>query len=184
MKIIKFKEFINEEFQDTPENYIEVALKVLKRKIDKMFEFQEGEEDNSEEETDQDIKSVKRKEKNKMSFQDLGVRLESSEVSKYSKTHDSLTVKFSDDSNTYTLIIMIDLKEAIPKDPQKDFDIEQIEKCYLKFKKYDLDTFEVIGQLTKNVEIKKINEDFIIELKLELDEKFGGDEDEFKIETE
>ena len=102
----------------------------------------------------------------------------------YSKTNDSLTVKFSDDSHTYTLIIMIDLKEAIPKDPQKDFDIDQIEKCYIKFKKYDLDTFEVIGQITKNAEIKKIDEDFIINLKLELDEKFEGDEENFKIETE
>jgi hypothetical protein len=182
MKIIKFTEFIKEEFQDTPESYIEMALKVLKRKIDKMFEFQEDE--NQEEEREQDIKSVNRKEKNKMSFQDLGVRLESSEVSKYSKTNDSLTVKFSDDSHTYTLIIMIDLKEAIPKDPQKDFDIDQIEKCYIKFKKYDLDTFEVIGQITKNAEIKKIDEDFIINLKLELDEKFEGDEENFKIETE
>jgi hypothetical protein len=182
MKIIKFTEFIKEEFQDTPESYIEMALKVLKRKIDKMFEFQEDE--NQEEEREQDIKSVNRKEKNKMSFQDLGVRLESSEVSKYSKTNDSLTVKFSDDSHTYTLIIMIDLKEAIPKDPQKDFDIDQIEKCYIKFKKYYLDTFEVIGQITKNAEIKKIDEDFIINLKLELDEKFEGDEENFKIETE
>jgi hypothetical protein len=186
MKIIKFTEFIKEEFQDTPESYVEMALKVLKRKIDKMFEFQEDE--NQEEEREQDIKSVNRKEKNKMSFQDLGVRLESSEVSKYSKTNDSLTVKFSDDSHTYTLIIMIDLKEAIPKDPQKDFDIDQIEKCYIKFKKYDLDTFEVIGQITKNAEIKKIDEDFIINLKLELDEKFHivseGDEENFKIETE
>lgn len=180
MKIIKYTEFIKEEFTDTPESYIEMALKVLKRKIDKMFEFQEDE--NQEEE--QDIKSVNGKEKNKMSFQDLGVRLESSEVSKYSKTNDSLTVKFSDDSHTYTLIIMIDLKEAIPKDPQKDFDIDQIENCYIKFKKYDLDTFEVIGQITKNAEIKKIDEDFIINLKLELDEKFEGDEENFKIETE
>ena len=32
--------------------------------------------------------------------------------------------------------------------------------------------------------MKKIDEDFIIDLKLELDEKFGGDEDEFKIEIE
>ena len=182
MKIIKFTEFIKEEFQDTPESYVEMALKVLKRKIDKMFEFQEDE--SQEEEKEQDIKSVNRKEKNKMSFQDLGVRLESSEVSKYSKTNDSLTVKFSDDSHTYTLIIMIDLKEAIPKDPQKDFDIDQIENCYIKFKKYDLDTFEVIGQITKNAEIKKIDEDFIINLKLELDEKFEGDEEKFKIETE
>lgn len=183
MKIIKYQEFIKEEFQDTPETYVVTALNNLKRKIDKMFEFQSDNE--NEEEKEQDIKDIKKKSKDKMTFQDLGVRLESSEVSKYSKLFDSLTVKFSDDQNTYTLIFMIDLKSAMPKDPTKDFDIDQIEKCYIKFKKYDLDTFEVIGQISKNVEMKKIDEDFIIELKLELDEKFGdSDEEKFEIETE
>lgn len=185
MRIIKYTEFIKEELQDTPESYVATALNNLKRKIDKMFEFQEEEPGEEREEKDQDIKNVKRKNKEKMSFQDLGVRLESSEVSKYSKVFDSLTVKFSDDQNTYTLIFMIDLKEAMPKDPAKDFDIDQIEKCYVKFKKYDLDTFEVIGQISKNVEMKKIDQDFIIDLKLELDEKFGdADEEKFEIETE
>jgi hypothetical protein len=185
MKIVKYQEFIKEELQDTPETYVATALNNLKRKIDKMFEFQSDDENDKEENKEQDIKSVKKKSKEKMSFEDLGVRLESSEISKYSKLFDSLTVKFSDDQNTYTLIFMIDLKDAMPKDPAKDFDIDQIEKCYIKFKKYDLDTFEVIGQLSKNVEMKKIDEDFIIELKLELDEKFGdSDEEKFEIETE
>ena len=120
-----------------------------------------------------------------MSFEDLGIRLESSEISKYSKLHDSLTVKFSDDKNTYTLIIMVDSKDAIPKDPSKDFTIDDIEKCYIKFKKYDLDTFDVIGQISKNVEVKKIDEEFLIDLKIEIDEQFGDEsEEEFEIETE
>lgn len=184
MKIIKYTEFIKEEFNDTPESYVEMALRQLKNKIDKMFEFQQPDEE-LEDEKEQNIKKIKRKEKNKMTFKDLGVRLESSEISKYSKVFDSLTVKFSDDLNTYTIIFMIDLKMAMPKDATKDFDTDQIEKCYVKLKKYDLDTFEIIGQLSKNVEIKKIDEDFLIELKLELDEKFGDEsEEEFKIETE
>jgi hypothetical protein len=182
MKIIRYTEFIKEEFNDTPESYVEMALLQLKNKIDKMFEFQE---DDTEKEGEQDIKNVKRKEKDKMSFKDLGVRLESSEISKYSKVFDSLTVKFSDDMNTYTIIFMIDLKMALPKDPNKDFDTDQIEKCYVKLKKYNLDTFEIIGQLSKNAEMKGIDEDYLIELKLELDEKFGDEsEEEFKIETD
>ena len=52
-----------------------------------------------------------------------------------------------------------------------------------KFKKYDLDTFEVIGQITKNTDPNQIDEEFIVNLKIELDEEFG-DEEEFKIETE
>ena len=187
MKVRKYIEFINENLYETPETYITTLLSKLKREIDKMFEFQEDEAE-TDDESEQDptkIKKINTKSSNSMSFQDLGVRLESSEVSKYSKMYDSLTVKFSDDNNTYTLIIIVDIKEGIPKDKEKDFDIDDIEKCYVKFKKYDLDTFEVIGQITKNVEVKKIDEDFLIDLKIELDEKFGDeDEDEFEIETE
>jgi arginyl-tRNA synthetase len=191
MKIRKYVDFLNEELNDTPESYVEVALKQIKRKIDKMFEFQENEEqpeDQPMSEEDDNSKSVKRaksesKDRSKMSLKDLGVRLESSEISKYSKMYDNLTVKFSDDDATYNLYIAMDLKEALPKDATKDFSYKDIEKCYIKFKKYDLDTFEVIGQITKNVEIKKIDEEFLIDLKIELDDEFG-DEEEFKIETE
>ena len=60
MKIIKFTEFIKEELvNDTPESYIEVALKQIKRKIDKMFEFQE-EGDFSEEGGEEQEKTVKK----------------------------------------------------------------------------------------------------------------------------
>lgn len=191
MKIRKYVDFLNEELNDTPESYVEIALKQIKRKIDKMFEFQENEEqpeDQPMSEEDDNSKSVKRakaesKDRSKMSLKDLGVRLESSEISKYSKMYDNLTVKFSDDNATYNLYIAIDLKEALPKDATKDFSYKDIEKCYIKFKKYDLDTFEVIGQITKNVEIKKIDEEFLVDLKIEMDDEFG-DEEEFKIETE
>jgi hypothetical protein len=173
---------------ETPENYIESALKQLKRKIDKMFDYQEDNVEQNypsdgEEATPDKIKKIRTKSKDKMSFEDLGIRLESSEISKYSKLYDSLTIKFSDDSATYALTVMIDIKEGIPKDKEKDFDIDDIEKCYIKFKKYDIDTFEVIGQITKNVELKKVDEDFLIDLKIELDDKFS-DEEEFEIETE
>lgn len=182
MKIRKYTDFINEELNDTPESYIEVALKQIKKKIDRMFEFQEESEEPSEEKSIKRAKAESR-DRSKMSLKDLGVRLESSEISKYSKMYDNLTVKFSDDDATYNLYIAIDIKEALPKDPNIDFSFEDIEKCFIKFKKYDLDTFEVVGQITKNVEIKKIDEDFLIDLKIEIDDKFG-DEEEFKIETE
>ena len=85
----------------------------------------------------------------------------------------------------YTMIIMIDLKEALPKDPNKDFTIDDIKNCYIKFKKYDIAAnFEIMGQISKNTEIKKISEDLIIDLKLELDETFDDNDEEFKIETE
>lgn len=192
MKIRKYTDFINEEIiNDTPESYIEIALKQIKKKIDKMFDFQEGDniESSEQEESNKEEKSIKKakkegdKEKSKMSFKDLGVRLESSEISKYSKLYDNLTVKFSDDDATYNLFIAIDLKDALPKDATKDFSYEDIKMCYIKFKKYNLDTFEVVGQITRNVEVKKIDEEFLIDLKIEMDDEFG-DQEEFEIETE
>lgn len=180
MRVIKYNEFIKENLQDTPENYISIVLSKLKKKIDRMFDYKEESED-------QVLKpeELKKINSDNMSFKDLGVRLESSEISKYSKLYDSLTIKFTDDENTYTLIIMIDIKEAIPEDKEKDFDpLEDIKNCYIKFKKYDLDTFDILGQLSKNVKIKDIDEDFIIDLKIEIDDKFDESEDEFEIETE
>jgi len=185
MKVRKFIEFIKEELQDTPETYISTLLQKLKVKIDKMFEDQMPDEDNGGGK-EKSVKQAKAdsKQKDKMSFKDLGIRLESSEISKYSKMYDSLTITFTDDKNMYTLILMIDIKEGIPKDPNKDFSIDDIEKCYIKFKKYDIDKFDIIGQISKNVEVKKVDEEFIIDLKIELDEMFGDEDDEFKIETE
>lgn len=185
MKIIKFGEFISENQQDTPETYGDSLLMVLKKKIDKMFDYEV-----TDEQSNNNVKKAKSlgKNPNKESFKDFGLRLESSEVSKYSRTNDSLTVKFSDDNNTYALIIMLSTKDIVndmtEKGEDEDFSIKDIKKCYVKFKKYDLDTYEVLGQLSKNVEVDKVDEDFIIELKIEIDDTFGDEEEEFKIETE
>ena len=98
--------------------------------------------------------------------------------------YDSLTIKFSDANATYNMLLLIDLKSGMIKDPEKDFSFEDIEDCFIKFKKYDLDTFEVVGQMTKNVKIKDIDETFLVDLKIELDEKFGDEEEKLEIETE
>jgi hypothetical protein len=81
-----------------------------------------------------------------------------------------------------THIIYIDIKAVLPEDGQDDFTIDDVKKCYIKFKKYDLDTFEVIGQLAK-IEPKEIDQEFIVNLKLEVDEMFDQGDDVFKIET-
>jgi hypothetical protein len=68
MKVIKFTEFIKEELlNDTPETYISTLLSQLKRKIDKMFEY-EGSDREPEEETTKSIKKAKEdaKDKSKM----------------------------------------------------------------------------------------------------------------------
>ena len=185
MKIRKFTEFINEEFNDTPESYIETALKQLQNKIGKMFEVQIDLQDEKEKNENPSIAKVKSKGKEKkLTFKELGVQLESSEISKYSKLYDSLTIKFSDANATYNMLLLIDLKDGMAKDPTKDFSFEDIESCFIKFKKYDLDTFEVVGQMTKNTKIADIDEEFLVDLKIELDEKFGDEEEKLEIETE
>lgn len=199
MKIVKFIEFIKEELNDMPEQYVSTALSAIKKSVESVF----GESEDAAEETEKREKSA--------NFRDFGVRLESSEISKYSKLNDSYTVKFSDDYATYSLIFIIELSEAIPKDKTKNFSFKDIKKCYVKFKKYDLDTFEIIGQLDKNIGIvwpeksKKEKSklffefkeddvaesepmkldvyDFLIYLKNEFDDDFEGGE-EFEIETE
>ena len=181
MKILKCSQYIKEELTETPETYISTALNQLKRKLDKLFD----EVDLDDKDKVLSPEQLDKKDSKKMSFKDLGVQLDSSEVSKHSRLYDTLTIKFTDDKYTYTFIVMIDVKEAMPDKDQDDFDFEDIKNAYIKFKKYDLDTFEIIGQITKNVELKDINETMIINLKIELDNKFDvGGEEEFEIESE
>jgi hypothetical protein len=194
MKIIKFVEFIKEDISDTPEEYIKMELVKLKRKIDSLFderpEETEMEESPEEESPDRVLKmgdalkkgeeKKEREESGKISFSDLGLNLESSEISKYSSLYDNLVVKFSDSEFMYNLYITIPIGEAVPKN-DKGVTPEDIKMCYIKFKKYDLKNFDLIGQITRNVEIKKVDEEYLVQLKIELDDEFDQGE---KIEIE
>jgi hypothetical protein len=42
----------------------------------------------------------------------------------------------------------------------------------------------LLSELSKNIKIDKLDENFMIELKLELDQKSGGGSEEFSLETE
>jgi len=119
-----------------------------------------------------------------MSLADFNLESQSCEFSKYSKVFDNLRVKFSDEKYLYDLLITVDLKDAVPQDATKDFTDDDIETCQLKFKKYDIDTFELLGQIIKTANIKEIDEDKLVELKMEIDEEYGAEEEEFEIETE
>lgn len=182
MKIFKYAQYIKEEMIDTPESYINSVLVILKNKLDKLFDNSFN-KNNKKKGKILKPRELKKKNTNSMTFKDLGIDIESSEISKFSKTFDSLTIKFSDHDNTYALIIMIDIEEAIPKESTKDFGIDDIENAYVKLKKYDLETLDIVGELSKNIKVKDINEEELIDLKLELDDKFG-DKEEFEIETE
>ena len=179
-KIYKYLEFINENLEDTPEQYAFNALSKLKRKLEKMFAHSEADEKG-------EIKRIGEKDKennNNMSFVDLGIQLQSIELSKYSKIYDNIKMKFSDEKYLYDIMFTIDLKDAVPKDTDKDFSDNDIKNCFIKFKKYDAETFDLIGQITKTVKIKEIDENKLIDLKIELDDDYGDEGEEFEIETE
>jgi hypothetical protein len=196
MRIKNFSEFsINEDaepFNDSPETYIDIALTKLKKKIDGMFEAEaEGEESEGDDEkpvvtekTPEQAREDKKK-SDETSFTELGLKLESSEISKYSKLYDSLTVKFSDEKYLYHLYVMMKLEDAISKEPGTEIEQSGVDEAYIVFKKYDIQSLEIVGQLSKNIKTSEITQDYIVDLKLEVDEAFGdADEEEFKIETE
>lgn len=189
MKITKFTDFINENLHDTPEEYIKIALNKLKKKIESYFENIDTDNESEEDfiKMSDALKKGKEKEKDKskISFSELGLSLLSSEFSKYSSLNDSVKFIMSDEDFRYDLIIIISLEEAKVLDPNKDSSFKDIKKCYIKFKKYDIAKgLELIGQINKNVEISSVDENMIIDLKIELDDEFGEDQEKLEIETE
>lgn len=189
MKIIKYSQFINEDnYHDTPEEYVKTALIKLKKRIDSFFE-EASQEKSDEKEVMTMAKAQKKgeekkKEEGKLSFKELNVNLESSELSKYSAIYDSITIKYSDPEFLYNLFITIPVTAGINPDKTKDFSDKEIKQCSYKFKKYDINNFELLGQIgPKTIDIDKVDEDFLVSLKIELDEEFGSDTEELEFET-
>jgi hypothetical protein len=183
LKVLKFGEFsINENIKDVPEKYVENVLRKLKTKFESMFAYDVVDQGK--------IKKFGEKSKESsetISFKDLNLELQSIELSKYSKLYDNLKIKFSDEQFLYDLTVTIDLKDAAKteeSDEEKDFSTEDIENCQIRFKKYDTDNFELKGELIKTVKVKDVDEDLLVDLKLKLDDEYGGGEEEFEIEVE
>jgi len=179
-RIYKYFEYLKENIQDTPETYVENALRKLENRLKNMFETDKVE--NGEVKRYGTLADKNRKEKGEMSFKDLGLELQSLELSKYSKVYDNVKMKFTDEKFLYDMTFTIDLKDAVPADDTKDFSDKEIENCQIKFKKYDQDDFKILGQLTKTAKISEINEEYLVNLKIEIDDD-GGQEEEFEIET-
>lgn len=180
MDIIKFQDFrmINENLHDKPEEYVKMALNKIKSKLESMFDT--GDQQDVEKFSDRN-----RKEKEETNLSDFNVNLDSIELSRYSKVQDSVKVIFSDDSSRYDLTIVIDLKDGVSTDEDKDFSDNDIKKCYIKFKRYDVSkSFELVGETSKTIDIKDINTDLLVSLKMELDDEFGGEDEKLDIETE
>jgi hypothetical protein len=183
-------------FNDSPEVYVTNAITKLQTKLEGLFDDEEPMEDvdnpmatiGPEGASELDRSKREKKNKESMTLKDMGAKLESSDVMKTSKTHKSLVMKFSDSESYYALYIKLSLKEALDLiGDGEELTDESIQKAYVKMKKVSLDDYKEVGTVNRNVMVADINEDFIIELKLELDGESGGgdeeEEEEFSIET-
>lgn len=183
-KILKYSEYLKENVGfETPESNIFSVLTIIKNKIEKVFNQKTDDETIYSPNT---IDKSNRKKEGDLTLVELGIKLESIEISKYSKQLDNLKIIFIDDKFRYDLIISIELKYVVDLMKQEDFDIDQIEDCICKFKKYDISqNVSLVGTITKKINVNDINEDELISLKIEIDEKFGDtDKEEFEIEYE
>lgn len=197
MNIKKYLEYIKEDNEeddddgsnyisnDNPESYIESKLLTIKNKVESMF-GDKPEDSNEYDSNDPNIqKKVKEGGDDKISFEDLGLKLESSEMNNITKTHRNLILKFSDEENYYSLLFRIDLKQVINKENENgELNPEDIKRCFVKFKKYKVEGFELLGEITDNADIENIDEDYLVNLKIELDEKYDGDSEGLSIEYE
>ncbi len=183
IKILKYSEYITENSEfETPESNIFSSLTMIKNKIEKIFNQTDG----NNIESPNTIEKANRKKEGDLTLIELGIKLESLEISKYSKQLDNLKIIFIDDKYRYDLIISIELKYVVDLMNKEEFDIDKIEDCICKFKKYDISgNVSLIGSIIKKVKINEIDEDQLISLKIEIDEKFGDtDKEEFEIEYE
>lgn len=186
MKIVKYKQFILENMEeevapestgggvsntDTAETYSNTLLSKLKRKVELMFD-------------EEQIKKMSDNDKSKPTFAEYNITLDDIELS--TQPSDRLSFTFSDDGFYYKVYIEVKIKD-VAKDISEvedggDFNIKDIKKCYLKFKKYDKNNDEVVGQVDKNLKVNDFDEEYLINLKIEIDDDFG-DDDGFEIET-
>ena len=172
-RVLKFYEFIFE--GNTPEDFMNACLMKIKNKIDPLFS------------SDDSVKSMK-------DFQNSNLTLLKSDISKYNPIEYSLKIKFADDHDImYVMNIIIRLDNAMKTDKEVDYKLEDIKKVYVTFDKYgDKDgKYTIIDQLLeRSTDPNKIDGDYIIKLKMELDKGKGesedahADEEDFSIETE
>lgn len=165
MKVQKYLEYLILE-GDTPEQYMDQVLTSIKKRLDPIFD-------------EEKVKKIK-------DFKNTNLRLlNEPKNDDWATTSRSIKYKFTDDDiNVYFLNITVDLKDAINQS-DNDFNTNDIKKVTVSFDKYSNKDggLEIVDRLTsRSVEPEKIDADYLIKLKLDLD-KGKTDEEEFKIET-
>jgi hypothetical protein len=165
-KILKYIEFIKEELKDTAPSYIKGKLQQLQKAFDDLFD--EESLDDNEEPENISIEDAKNNKKSDKKLSDLGVKKDSSEISLYSSSNDSLTIKYSDEEASYTIIIFINISNGIPKDD--NFSEDDINKIDVKFKKY-LNAIDLVGTTRYLFNVDRVDGEFMFSKSEEKEEE-------------
>jgi len=84
-----------------------------------------------------------------------------------------LKVDFIDSNFYYQIIFIVTLQEV---------EEEVLDECHIKLKRYDIETSQLLREISEDVEIKSLNEDTVLELFAKIDEVsdsiLGEEEDE------
>jgi hypothetical protein len=172
MKVFKYIEFLLE--GNTPEDFINISLDKIKRRLEEAFD-----------QTD-DVRKLN-------DFTKYNLQLiEIEKPSNFNFSRRNLTIKFLDgEQNRYKLLISMNVEDAAKNKGQGDsgdFKVSDIKKCSISFTKYSLkdnEELEVDSLPSSSINPDSIDADFLIKLKIDLDEgKDPTEEEEFKIETE
>lgn len=149
------------QFNETPEHYINSALKKIERRILSYFNAEE----------------------NSSKLSSENIQLVSSNITKMPMFF-TLKIKFQDQDYLYHLMIRIPLEEGMPEKEDVDMDTDMVEYCSVDFKKYSSEG-DYIGEIDKKKEkCDDIDEEYIIGLNVELDNEFGITSNDLKIEYE
>lgn len=203
-KILKYVEFIKEDLENRSSILMRGKLTKIKKALEDLISSDEDEVNDDIESIS--VRNAKENGNKDLTLKDLGVTQDSSELLKNkSSIVDSLTFKFSDgNSSSYTLYIATSIKDNAAAQTEDD-----VKKFQVNFKKYNSAT-EYYGDINKNnVEIDidddnnlKISvlsekegeepkesgsmslEDFLLDLKLEIDKTYGDEEEGLDFETE
>lgn len=179
---------------DAPEVYIVNALKKIQRKLEKLF-------DNDKENVERDISDIdssigpdgitdrskvdKKDKDTDKTLSEMGASLEASDIIRSSSTHKSLVMKFSQVNFYYSLYIQINLKQVLElMDKGEELSDESIQRCYIKMKKINMDSYEEVGSINRNVYIAEVDESLIVDMKLELDSIDEEQDEEGGLEIE
>jgi hypothetical protein len=169
MKVQKYLEYLILE-GDSPEEYMDQVLTGIKKRLDPVFD-------------EEKVKKMK-------DFKNANLRLLNDPTNDdWAATSRSLKYKFTDDeTNVYILNITVDLKDAINQNPDQDYNTRDIKRVIVTFDKYSNKDggLEIVDKLmSRSVEPEKIDPNYLIKLKVDLDEgkTEPEKEEEFKIET-